>query len=420
MKLKVLLLGSGGREAALAWKLAQSPLCGRLVAAPGNPGMEALAEIVKGLDPRNHDELADWCIRREIDLVVVGPEQPLVEGLADQLEGRGIHVLGPGKLAAELEGSKAWAKAFMTRHNIPTAAHSTVDNLEQARIVMQRAQGAVVLKADGLAAGKGVVLPDSEEEALEALEEMLSGDAFGEAGHRVVIEERMAGPEVSVFALCDGREAYVLGTARDFKRASDGDQGPNTGGMGALSPSPDASPELLKRVRSEILDPVLRGMQAEGRPYRGILYLGLMLTTEGPKVIEFNCRLGDPETQALLPLLEIDLLDAFRRAASGEGLGKLKVVESGSKALCLVLASEGYPANPQTGRQLSGLEETGDCLLFHAGTTRGPSGELLSSGGRVLNLVGVADSWEEAGEQAYAAAARVRLEGLQYRKDIAP
>ena len=420
MKLKVLLLGSGGRESALAWKLAQSPLCGRLLAFPGNPGMDCHTERVQGLDLRNHDELADWCLRREIDLVVIGPEQPLVEGLVDHLQERGIHAFGPSRLAAELEGSKAWAKAFMLCHNTPTARHSTVESLAQGRIVLSRMGHQVVLKADGLAAGKGVVLPDSEEQALAVLQEMLSGEAFGEAGSRVVIEERMVGPEISVFALCDGQEGLILGTARDFKRVGDGNTGPNTGGMGSLSPSPDASPELLADINNSILKPVIHGMADEGRPYHGLLYLGLMLTAAGPRVIEFNCRFGDPETQALLPLLDFDLLEAFWQLARGEKLARQRWKTSPEKAVCIVLASEGYPAKAITGRAIELGDTPADVLVFHAGTKRGAEGELLTAGGRVLNVVARGNDWEKATGKAYMALESIRFEGMQHRKDIHP
>jgi phosphoribosylamine--glycine ligase len=421
-RLRILLLGSGGREAALAWAIHRSPLCGHLYAAPGNPGLRPWAELAPALEILDAPSVIAFCHERRVDLVFVGPEQPLVAGLVDHLAAAGIPAFGPTRAAAELEGSKAWAKAFMARHGVPTAAHETFDDLEEARAFLSRAPWPVVLKADGLAAGKGVVLPQTQEEALTAAAGMLDGSAFGAAGRRIVIEERLAGPELSVFALCDGARGRILGSARDHKRVGEGDTGPNTGGMGALAPSPLATPELLARVRAEILEPVLAGMAAEGRPYRGILYLGLMLTAAGPRVIEFNCRLGDPETQALLPLLELDLLELAWRVARGEALpAEGDPPTCGRAAVCVVLAAAGYPGMPRTGDPVEGLEElAGDenLLAFQAGTTRDAQGRLLSAGGRVLGVTGLGGDAEQARTRALAAIARLRLRDSHYRKDI--
>lgn len=421
MKLRVLLLGGGGREAALAWALSRSPLCSALFAAPGNPGLAAWAECLPALDPLDVEGVAGFCRARGVDLVFVGPEQPLVAGLVDELAARGIPAFGPTRLAAELEGSKAWAKAFMARHGIPSAAFQSFQDPLAAARFLDEAPWPVVLKASGLAAGKGVVLPESPGEARASLASMLDGSAFGEAGSTVVIEERMQGPELSVFALCDGERGWILGSARDHKRVGDGDKGPNTGGMGALAPSPLATPELLAQVRREVLEPVLRGMAAEGRPYRGILYLGIMLTTDGPRVIEFNCRLGDPESQALLPLLGLDLLEAAWNLARG---GRLP---AGAEppclpgvAVCLVVAAQGYPGPVRKGDLIQGLEGLASegSLLFLAGVERDSQGRLRSSGGRVLGLTALGADVAEARVAVLRAVSRVHFPGMQYRKDI--
>jgi len=420
MKLKVLLLGGGGREAALGWMLQRSELCGRLHALPGNPGLETCAERVRGLDLGHLEDIADWCLRREIDLVVVGPEQPLVAGAVDLFEARGLKIFGPTRLAAELEGSKGWAKDFMKRHGVPTADFRRFDDAAKAKAWLERAPWPVVIKADGLAAGKGVVLPASTAEAAAQLDAMLSGQAFGAAGREVVVEERLQGPEISVFALCDGERGWILATAQDYKRALDGDRGPNTGGMGSVSPSPRESKELLDRVRQEILDPTLDGMAQEGRPYRGLLYLGLMLTTQGPKVIEYNCRFGDPETQAVLPRLQIDLLERLWRIASHQPLETPRRPKDpcAGKAVAVVLASAGYPAKPEDGRPITGLDLVEDAHVFHAGTARDADGRLVSKGGRVLTVVATGDTWTEARETVYREARKIVFAGLQCRTDI--
>jgi phosphoribosylamine---glycine ligase len=421
MKLKVLVLGGGGREAALAWKLSQSPLCGRLYAMPGNAGMAQVAELVQGLDLNHLDELADWCERREIDLVVVGPEQPLVAGIVDRFRERGIPIFGPDSRAAQLEGSKSFAKKFMERHDIPTAAYACFDDLNKALVFADQAPWPLVIKADGLAAGKGVALPDTSEGTVEFLTDVLRGGAFGEAGSSVVIEERMQGPEMSVFALCDGQKAWILATAQDYKRAFDGDLGPNTGGMGAISPSPHADPAMLKVIQETILKPVIRGMADEGTPYEGILYLGLMLTPTGPRVIEFNCRFGDPETQAVLPLLSVDLLELFWKQAGGEALSDWRIVKADPKqgyATCLVLASEGYPGPYETKRPIEGFEPSDDRLTFVAGMNRDSTGSWQTAGGRVLSLVATGATPELARTKVYETVQAFNFEGMHYRKDI--
>ena len=339
-------------------------------------------------------------------------------GLVDVFQTHGLRVFGPDRAAAILEGSKAWTKSFLNRHEIPTARFITFEDAAQARAWLPKAPWPLVLKADGLAAGKGVVLPASSEEAERALVAMMEDDRFGEAGHRVVVEERLEGPEISIFALCDGRQGRILGSAQDYKRALDGDRGPNTGGMGSLAPSPLVTSALLQTVQKKILQPTLDGMASEGRPYRGLLYLGLMLTAEGPKVIEFNCRFGDPETQALLPVLEDDLLALLWKVADGQNLDHKAHSETGKRrSVCLVLADEDYPGKVQGGRELRGLRELRDVQVFHAGT-RLQGDALVSSGGRVINLVAVSETYEQARERVYAAARLLSCEGLRYRKDI--
>jgi phosphoribosylamine--glycine ligase len=419
--LGVLLLGGGGRESALALTLSRSPHCRALLVAPGNAGLARSVRCLPRLDPLDVEAVAGLVRQEGLDLVLVGPEQPLVAGLVDGLEQRGIRVFGPTRAAAALEGSKAWAKEFMLRHRIPTAAHRIFTSLSEAEAFLDQAPWPVVLKADGLAAGKGVVLPEHAAEARATARAMLVEGAFGAAGSTLVVEERMCGPELSVFALCDGESAWILGSARDHKRVGEGDTGPNTGGMGALAPSPLATPEHLARVRREILDPVLAGMRAEGRPYRGILYLGLMWTDRGPRVIEFNCRLGDPETQALLPLLQVDLLEAAWTVARGLPLPAEPVpMLAPGACVCVVLAAEGYPGPVRSGDPILGVPEAeaGGAAVFHAGVKAGGSGDLLTAGGRVLGLSARGATAQEARERAMAAAGRVSWPGLHYRKDI--
>jgi phosphoribosylamine---glycine ligase len=419
-KLKVLLLGSGGREAALGWKLQQSELCGRLYALPGNPGLECCAERVQGLDLQHLDDTADWCQRREIDLVVVGPEQPLVDGAADDFRSRGIRCFGPSRLAAELEGSKVWAKDFMKRHGVPTADYRIFEDAAAARTWLARAPWPVVVKADGLAAGKGVVLPEDAAAAEAAVDGMLSGTAFGAAGRRIVVEQRLSGPEVSVFALCDGERGWILATAQDYKRALDGDRGSNTGGMGSISPSPHEDKTLRDFVRHEILDRVLAGMRLEGRPYSGLLYIGLLLARDGPRVIEFNCRFGDPETQVVLPRLQLDLLERLWLIACGEPLETPRRPKDPcqGKAVGLVLASAGYPGPVDDGHPISGLERVEGAQVFQAGTRRGADGRLLTRGGRVLTVVATGESWAAARATAYREAGKISFAGMQLRGDI--
>ncbi|QXD15968.1 phosphoribosylamine--glycine ligase [Rhodocaloribacter litoris] len=419
--MRILIVGSGGREHALAWGLAQSPERPELYIAPGNAGTETLGENVP-VAADDLDGLLALARERRVDLVVVGPEQPLVAGLVDRLEAAGVPVVGPTAAAARLEGSKAFAKAFMQRHGIPTAAHRTFTARDyDAAVAYLDAVGApVVVKASGLAAGKGAVVCSTRPEARAALDAMLREGRFGAAGDEVVIEEYMQGEEASVFALTDGTDYVLLAPAQDHKRIGEGDTGPNTGGMGAYAPAPVVTEAVLARVRREIVEPTLRGMAAEGHPYRGILYVGLMITEDGPKVVEYNCRLGDPEAQVVIPLLAGDLAVLFDRLARGR-LREVNVALRPAAAACVVLASQGYPGTYQKGFVIEGLDEAGaldDVLVLHAGTRRRKDGAVVTAGGRVLAVTALAPDLAGALEKAYRGAGLIRFEGKYYRRDI--
>lgn len=417
MKINVLLIGSGGREHALAWGIEKSPLLDQLFIAPGNPGTDVLGSNVI-LDVSDHQAVVDFIESNDIKLTVVGPEQPLVDGIADFLEERGHKVFGPKKIPAMLEGSKEFAKDFMARQNIPTAAYQVFDQSEfdaAAEYIKNQGSYPVVLKADGLAGGKGVLIPESESEAMDALEELKSGSLSG-AASRLVIEEFMVGEEASVFAICDGSSFKVIGNAQDHKRVGEGDTGLNTGGMGAYSPAPIVTDELLSVVEESIINPTVDGMNTEGNPYTGFLYVGLMITAEGPKVVEYNCRFGDPECQVIIPRLESDLLEAL--VASGEGKLAETSINFDSKYRCtVVLASGGYPQSYEKGKVISGLDSVEDALVFHAGTKL-DGDKIITSGGRVLNVVGSGDSLQEAINQSYDAIKNISFEGSFYRSDI--
>jgi phosphoribosylamine--glycine ligase len=414
--LTVLLVGSGGREHALAWAISRSPSAGRLLVAPGNPGT---AEIAENLSLRADDleGLVGAALEYRTDLVVVGPEAPLAAGLADRLVERGISVFGPTRAAAELEWSKAFAKRFMQAHDIPTADYRVFEDADDALEAVRRADCPLVVKADGLAAGKGVTVCATRDEAEAAVRAAMVEGAFGESGRRVVLEQRLVGEEASVIALVDGQRFALLPPARDYKRLAEGDQGPNTGGMGSHAPAARVTPDVLRRVEQEILRPTVDGLRSAGRPYRGALYAGLMLTVDGPKVIEFNSRFGDPETQATLPLLEGDFAASLLECARGE-LRSTPTARSGS-ALCLTLAAAGYPASPESGRAISGIQgaRAAGALVFQAGTVR-RAGRLVTAGGRVLSVVGLGADLAAATERAYAAADLIRFEGRQLRRDL--
>jgi phosphoribosylamine--glycine ligase len=418
--MKVLVVGSGGREHALCWSLAASPLVTEVICAPGNAGIAAEVRCV-GVKADDIEGLVALARAEQVGLVMVGPEVPLVLGLVDRLRALGIKVCGPTAAAARLEGSKAFTKAFCARHGIPTAAFRTFAKDEQAlaRAYVQARGAPIVIKADGLAAGKGVVVAMTPDEALAAVDDAFAG-GFGAAGETIVVEEFLEGEEASLFALCDGVHALELGTAQDHKRAFDGDQGPNTGGMGAYAPAPRLDPPMIERAMAEIVRPTLRGMAAEGAPYTGILYAGLMLTAEGPKLIEYNARFGDPECQVILPRLMTDLTQLLLGAADGV-LDHMSLRWFPRHAITVVLASRGYPGSYPKGSEIRGLEALQgdpDLLVFHAGTRRAADGRLLAEGGRVLNVTALGSTLAEARAKAYAAIDRIDWPQGFCRRDI--
>ncbi|MDI6871561.1 MAG: phosphoribosylamine--glycine ligase [Bacillota bacterium] len=422
--MKVLVVGGGGREHALAWKVKASPLVSEVLVAPGNAGT---AEVGRNCplpsDPGGAIPAVRELVRREgVSLVVVGPEAYLVAGLADALRADGVAVVGPGAQAARIEGSKSFAKDLMAEAGIPTAAYRVFTEARAALAHVHSLDPPIVVKADGLAAGKGVVVAQTWDEAEAAVTAALERGVFGEAGRKVVVEEFLAGREASVLALTDGEDCLLLPAAQDHKRAYDGDQGPNTGGMGAYAPTPAVTEEVAGQVREEILLPAIRALARAGCPFQGVLYAGLMLTKAGPKVVEFNARFGDPETQVILPLLQDDLVPYLQGAATPGGLAGLPALRSSGAAVTVVLAAKGYPGAYQKGLPLGGLDAAAalpGVLLFHAGTKRDETGQVVSSGGRVLNVTGVGASLAEARERAYAGVAAIRFPGGEWRRDIA-
>ena len=416
--MNILLVGSGGREHALAWKIAQSPLLSRLVCAPGNPGMASLAEVrdVKATDVQGLVALAQQIAA---DLVVIGPESSVQAGLADALVEAGIACFGPSRAAGQLESSKAFTKAFCDRHGLPTAAYGVFEDAGAAKAFLDQFSAPYVIKADGLAAGKGVVIAAERAEAEAAIDDMLGG-AFGGAGARVVIEEFMAGEEASLFALGDGKTALLFGAAQDHKRAFDGDQGPNTGGMGTYSPAPVLTPALEDEARLRLMEPALAGIAEEGAPYRGVLFGGLMLGEHGVKLVEFNARFGDPETQVLMLRLADDIVPYLKASADG-GLANLPAPTwKDGVAICVVLAARGYPEAPLGGTVIRGAEQDfgEQVVVFHAGTARRADGALVAAGGRVLNVCAHGEDVAQARERAYAAIARIDWPEGFHRTDI--
>lgn len=415
--MNVLLVGSGGREHALAWKLAQSPRLGKLWAAPGNAGIANHGECV-ALNVADHGAVIAFCRENEIDLVVIGPEQPLVEGLANALAQAGIKAFGPSAKAAQLEGSKGFTKDLCARAGIPTAAYARFDSAEAARAYLATQPVPVVIKADGLAAGKGVVIATTPEEADAAVDMMFDG-GFGAAGAEVVIEAFLEGEEASFFAITDGETVLPFGSAQDHKRVGEGDTGPNTGGMGAYSPARVLTPALEAQVMADIVLPTVKAMATEGTPYRGVLYAGLMLTADGPQLIEYNARFGDPECQVLMMRLESDLVELIDAACSGR-LGEIEPKWRDEAALTVVMAAQGYPGTPTKGTVIEGLDAAAGtgAMVFHAGTARDAEGRIIANGGRVLNVTALGATVGEAQAAAYRAVDSIRWPGGFCRRDI--
>jgi phosphoribosylamine--glycine ligase len=411
----ILVIGSGGREHALFWKLSESPQTERIYAIPGNPGMGEMTDIAV----TDNAAILQFAKEKDIGLVVVGPEVPLMNGLVDDLEAAGIPAFGPRANAAEIEGSKSFAKDLMKKYGIPTARYEVFAEAEAAHAYIRSEGTPIVVKADGLAAGKGVVVAMTEQEALDAVDAIMENNSFGDAGERVVIEEFMEGEEASLLAFTDGTVIRPMISAQDHKRAFDGDKGPNTGGMGTYAPAPVMTPELTERAVEEILKPTISAMEKEGRAYRGCLYLGLMITADGPKVVEFNARFGDPETQVVLPLLDGDLVQIMHACADGT-LADVPIRWKDGAAVCVVLSAGGYPASYEKGNEIYGIgnaEKLG-ALVFHAGTAK-KNGKIVTNGGRVLGVVGMGKDIASAVQSAYDAVDQISFKGEYHRKDIA-
>lgn len=415
--MKVLVIGSGGREHALLWRLAQSPSVTEVYAIPGNDGMTDVAHLIP---VKGHEDILDFARLMKVDLTVAGPETVLTDGLADEFAAAGLPFFGPSKAAARIEGSKGFAKDLMKKYGIPTAAYEVFTDEDKAVAYLKaNKKYPIVIKADGLAAGKGVIIAQTEDEAVSTVKDMLEGHSFGGAGRSMVIEEFMEGEEASVLCFCDGTTVVPMVSSQDHKRIFDGDKGPNTGGMGAYAPAPVMTDDMMDEVKVKILRPIVATMKKEGYPFKGCLYAGLMITDEGPKVVEFNCRFGDPETEAVLPLFDGDLAQVMLDCVNGT-LTKEEVKWKKGCAVDVVLASEGYPSSHSSGEVISGLEDAkkAGCLVFHAGTTR-KNGEYVVNGGRVLNVVALAPTLAEAKAKAYEGVSKIHWQGMQYRHDIA-
>ena len=416
--MNILVIGSGGREHTLCWKLKHSPSVDKIYCAPGNGGTAIDAENID-LQTDNHENVINFCKNKKIDLVVIGPEAPLAVGLSDDLEGAKINVFGPSYAAARLESSKIFAKEFMGRYNVPTASFRIFDDFDKAEEYI-RAEGApIVVKAYGLAAGKGVIVASTVEEAIEAAREMLVDKKFGPAGNKIIVEECLQGEEASILVLTDGENIIPLASSQDHKRVGEGDTGLNTGGMGAYSPAPVITDELFKEIMETAIKPTIEGLKQENISYRGVLYAGLMMTQDGPKVLEYNVRFGDPETQVILPRIKSDLAEILMATAKGDLSGK-KIEWDEREAVCVVLAAGGYPGSYEKGKPISGIkeaEETG-AIVFHAGTLQAGD-ETITAGGRVLGVVGMGEGIKEAIENAYKAVDKISFDGMHYRKDIA-
>lgn len=422
--MKILLIGSGGREHAFAWKITQSSHCKKLYIAPGNAGTSALGENV-AIGVNDFEKLGSFCLEKAIDLVVVGPEEPLVRGIRDYFEAaaelKKIIIVGPGKLGAQLEGSKDFSKQFMARHGIPTAAYQTFtkENLNEGLAFIRKQTLPIVLKADGLAAGKGVLICNDYDEACAEFEEMLLKDKFGTASHKVVIEEFLTGIELSVFVALDGSDYVILPEAKDYKRIGDNDSGPNTGGMGAVSPVPFADEAFMQKVRDKVVLPTLLGLRRDNIPYQGFIFIGLMNKAGEPYVIEYNVRMGDPETQAVLPRIKSDFVELLSSIATST-LGQYTLGINAFTAATVVMVAGGYPDAYERGKPIQGLEETSHSgsLVFHAGTTTDESRSVLTNGGRVLGVTGKGEEMQEAISNAYARVKQIQWDGAYYRKDI--
>jgi len=415
--MRILLIGSGGREHALAWKMKESPLVNELFIAPGNPGMKDLGELVDG-SPEDLEGLLTFAKERRIDLTVVGPEAPLVKGIVDLFRREGLRIIGPDKKGAVLEGSKGFSKDFMERYQIPTAKSHTSEDYREALQIIKEYRLPLVLKADGLAAGKGVLICETMEEARGGLKKILKDRDFGHAGDQVVIEEFLTGVETSVIAFVDGKTIAPMASSRDYKRIGEGDQGLNTGGMGTYSPNEAYTKEVEARVEEEILKPTLKGIQKENMDYRGIIFIGIMITKEGPKVLEYNVRFGDPETQVILTRLDTDLVEIFK-AVENASLKDISIQWKEEKAVCVILASRGYPEAYEKGKIIEGLERVDEqTLVFHGGTGLKEE-KLVTNGGRVLGVTSLDETLEKARKRAYDNVDKIRFEGKTYRRDIA-
>ncbi|MCX7763188.1 MAG: phosphoribosylamine--glycine ligase [Candidatus Kryptonium sp.] len=420
--MKILVVGSGGREHTLVWKIAQSEKVEKIYCAPGNAGISEIAQTVQ-IKPEDLNSLLNFAIDQKIDLTVVGPELPLSLGIVDLFESRGLKIFGPRKLPAEIESSKVFAKNFMKKYGIPTANYETFtsEESEKAKKFVQSLNPPIVIKADGLAGGKGVTICETIQDAISTVDLYFKNKIFGSAGEKIVIEEFLNGEEASVFAITDGEDFIILAPAQDYKRALDGDKGKNTGGMGSYAPTPIVNAEILERVKNDIIKPTIQGLKNEGREYKGCLYCGLMLTEDGPKVLEFNCRFGDPETQVVLPLLEGDIIEMFFRAIDGR-IKTFNYTIKNATAVCVIIASAGYPDNYEIGKEIKGLDEAkkiNDVILFHAGTKK-INGKIVTSGGRVIGItaIGAENDFENTIKKAYSAVEKIKFEGMHYRTDI--
>ncbi len=416
--MKILVIGNGGREHAVARKLMQSPLAEKVFIAPGNAGTALVGENVD-IKVDEFEKIAEFAKKEEIGLVFVGPENPLVEGIVDFLQEKGINAFGPSKKAAAIEGSKLFTRDLLKKYGIPSAEYAAFDNAEKAKQYLQEKEAPVVVKADGLAAGKGVVVAETIEEAEKAIDEMMTDKRFGEAGSKIVLEEKLLGEEASYLVFTDGKNIKPMVSSQDHKRIFDNDKGPNTGGMGAYSPAPIVTKEMEQRILKEIMQPTVDAMAKEGREFKGILYAGLMISKTGPKIVEFNCRFGDPETQVILPRLDSDLISIMQACIEGN-LAEQEVKWSQKAYCCIIMASGGYPGKYEKGKEITGLEKDSkitETIVFHAGT-KADNGKVVTNGGRVLGITASGNTIKESIDNAYKAVEKISFEGMQFRKDI--